>query len=436
MIRHTMRNPIAAVALIVGLLISAARAENWPQWRGPHFNGSSQSKNLPDKLDDSTRLWESKLPGGGAGTPLIWGDRIFLSCLDAQSKKLLGMCLGARDGKVIWSKEIGQGFRQNDRNDMASPSPVTDGKRVWFYFGTGDLAAFDTDGNEKWSRNIQKDFGDFNVQWIYASSPLLYKDKLYIQVLQRDVPPFARGYKGPPADSFLLAIDPQTGKDIWRVVRPNEAVQESKESYGTPIPHEYNGHDEILLVGGDCITAHDPQTGKEIWRAGGWNPRKIPHWRMVSSPSAFEDFVFVCPPKGEPMFAVKDGGDGDVTSTHIAWKNKDLSTDVCVPLIYKDHLYVLNGDSRKLFCADPKTGNVLWSGPLGGHAVFRASPTGADNKIYCMNEVGDLWVLSAGEFKVLSKSSLSGDRSRASVAVADGLVLVRSGNTLVAFANK
>jgi outer membrane protein assembly factor BamB len=328
------------------------------------------------------------------------------------------------------------GFRQNDRNDMASPSPVTDGRTVWFYFGTGDLAAFDAAGNEKWSRNIQKDFGEFNVQWIYASSPLLYKDKLYIQVLQRDVPPFGRGYKGPPADSFLLTIDPQTGRDIWRVVRPNEAVQESKESYGTPIPFENNGHQEILLIGGDCITAHDPQTGKEIWRVGGWNPRKIPHWRMVSSPSTFGDLVFVCPPKGEPIFAVKDGGQGDVTETNIAWKSKELTTDVCVPLIYKDHLYVLNGDRKTLSCCDPKTGSVLWSGSLGGHAVFRASPTGADNKIYCMNEAGDLWVLAADEFKVLGTSSLSGDRSRASIAVADGLVVVRSGDKLAAFGTK
>ena len=431
-----MKNHVAVVLLTAGFLTSLAKAENWPQWRGPHFDGSSQSKNLPERLDDSTRLWESPLPGGGSGSPVVWGDRLFVSCLDSNSKKLLAICLSTKDGTVIWSKEVGLGFRQNDRNDMASPSPVTDGKMVWFYFGTGDLAAFDTAGNEKWSRNIQKDYGDFNVQWIYASSPLLYKDKLYIQVLQRDVPPFGRA-QGPPADSYLLAIDPQTGKDIWRVVRPNEAIQESKESYGTPIPFENGGHNEILLVGGDCITAHDPQTGKELWRAGGWNPQKIGHWRMVSSPVAAAGLVFVCPPKGGAVFAVKDGGEGDVTQTNIAWKNPELTSDVCVPLIYKDHLYVLNGDGRKtISCADPKTGKVIWSGVLGGNAVFRASPTGADCKIYCLNERGDVWVLATDEFKILSKSSLGGERSRATIAVVDGAVFVRSGEKLSAFANK
>lgn len=435
MILHIMKNQLAGVLLMAGILTSTAAAENWPQWRGPHFNGSSESKNLPDKLDSGTRLWEAALPGGGAGTPVIFGDRIYLSCLDPSSKKLLGTCLNAKDGKVIWSKEIGLGFRHNDRNDMASPSPVTDGKMVWFYFGTGDLAAFDADGNEKWTRNIQKDYGPFNIQWIYASSPLLYRGKLYVQVLQRDVPPFSRS-SGEPADSYLLAINPQTGANLWRVVRPNNAVQESKESYGTPTPYEDGGHDEILLVGGDCVTAHDPRTGKEIWRAGGWNPRKIPHWRMVNSASTFGDLVFVCPPKGEPMFAVRDGGAGDVTSTRVAWKNPELTSDVCVPLIYKDHLYVLNGDRKTLSCADPKTGKVLWTGRLGGNAVFRASPTGADDKIYCMNEAGGLWVLAAGHFKVLDQSSLPGQRSRSSIAVSDGLVLVRSDNKLAAYGNK
>lgn len=436
MIPHTMRNHVSIALLTAGLLISYARAENWPQWRGPHFNGSSESANLPDRLDDATKLWEAKLPGGGSGTPVVWGDRIFLSCLDSGSKKLLAMALSAKDGKVIWSKEVGLGFRKNDRNDMASPSAVTDGKTAWFYFGTGDLAAFDTDGNEKWSRNIQKEYGEFYVQWIYASSPLLYKDKLYIQVLQRDVPPFSRA-SGPPADSYLLAVDPQSGKDLWRVVRPNDAVQESKESYGTPVPYQNDGHDEILLLGGDCVTAHDPQTGRELWRAGGWNPRKVPHWRMVNSAVAFDDLVFVCPPKQEPMFAVKDGGHGDVTATNIAWKSDELTSDVCVPLIYRDHLYVLNGDNRKtLSCADPKTGKVIWSGVLGGNAPFRASPTGADGKIYCMNERGDVWVLAADQFKVLSKSSMGGQLSRSSIVVLDGTVVVRSGDVVAAFGKK
>ena len=418
--------------LMIFILFSFAQAEDWPQWRGPHFNGSSESKGLPDKLDASTQLWSAELPGPGSGTPIVWHDRIFISSLDAQSKKLLGMCLSRADGKVLWSKEIGNGFQENRMNNTASPSAVTDGKLVWFYFGTGDLAAFDFDGNAKWSRNIQKDYGPFNVQWIYASSPLLYKDKLYVQVLHRDVPPFARA-SGRPADSYLLALDPQTGKERWRHVRPNDAVAESKESYATPIPLDRAGHSEIVLVGGDCVTAHDPDTGQELWRCGGWNPGKVGHWRMVTSVVCGDDLVFTCTPKHGPIFAIRDGGSGDVTSTGIAWKSNDITSDVCVPLLYKDRMYVLDGDGKKFFCVEPKSGKVLWSGSLGGHAVFRASPTGADNKIYCVNETGDLWVLSPDEFKIISQSHLGGQRSRGSISVVDGDVFVRAGENLYAF---
>lgn len=414
--------------LIVMTAISLARGDEWPQWRGPHLNGSSDAKGLPEKLDSSTQAWAVDLPGTGSGTPIIWQDRIFVSCLDSKSSKLLAVCLSRKDGSVLWSKQVGIGYQRNERNDTASPSPLTDGKMVWFYYGTGDLAAFDLEGNEKWSRNLQKEYGPFNIQWIYASSPLLYDGKLYIQVLQRDVPP--RGGApagGKQAESYLLAMDAATGKDLWRQVRPNDAVGESKESYGTPIPYNDNGHTEILLIGGDCVTAHDPETGKELWRCGGWNPEKINHWRMVCSPVGVDGLVIACPPKGGAVFAINDGGTGDVTSTNIAWKNPQLSTDAAVPLVYEDHLYVLNGDRRVLLCAEPKSGKVIWSLPLEGRTVLRASPTGADGKIFLMNEAGDVWVVSAQEPKILSKSSLGGRSNHATIVVAEGWVFVRAG---------
>ena len=405
------------------------------QWRGPHFNGSSDVRGLPDKLDTSTQMWSAKLPGPGAGTPVIAGDRIFLSVLDSQSRKLLGMCLSRKDGQVLWRKEIGNGFQQNNMNNTASPSAVTDGKLVWFYFGTGDLAAFDIDGNPKWSRNIQKDFGDFNILWIYGSSPLLYNGRLYVQVLQRDEPVHG-GASSPAADSYLLAIDPETGKDLWRHVRPNDARGESKESYATPLPVENNGHSEIVLVGGDCVTAHDPMTGEELWRVGGWNPQKINHWRMVAGLVAVDGLVVACVPKGGPVFAIKDGGRGDVSTTNIAWKSNQLSSDVCIPLFYKDRLYVLNGDRKTISCAEPSTGKVLWSGRLDANAVFRASPTGADGKIYVIDETGETWVLATDEFKIISKSSFGGERNRASIVAVDGQIFVRAAEKLQAIGSR
>jgi outer membrane protein assembly factor BamB len=432
MIPYTMKNHRLAGLLMLGLLISSARAQDWPQWRGPHFNGSSDAKGLPEKLDASTQAWTAQLPGGGSGTPIIWQGRIFVSCIDSTSKKLLANCLSGKDGTLIWSKQVGIGFQQNPRNDTASPSAVTDGKTVWFYFGTGDLVAFDLDGNQKWARNLQKDFGDFNVQWIYSSSPMFHNGKLYVQVLQRDVPPKGAA-SGPPADSYLLAMDATTGKDLWRHFRANDAMGESKESYATPIRYENEGHTEILLVGGDCVTAHDSETGKELWRCGGWNPQKVNHWRIVASVVATDGLVFTCPPKHGAVFAIKDGGSGDVTTTNVAWKNPEITSDAAVPLVYKGHLYVLDGDKKSLYCVEPKTGKVLWSGALGGHSVFRASPTGADNKIYCANEAGDVLVLGADEFKIISTSSFGGKNNHASVVVTDGQVIVRAGEKLFAF---
>ncbi len=129
-----------------------------------------------------------------------------------------------------------------------------------------------------------------------------------------------------------------------------------------------------MLIGGDTVTAHDPSTGKELWRCGGWNPTQINHWRVVSSVVAAGNLIIACPPKGGKIFAIRDGGSGDVTNTKVAWKSKDFSSDVCVPLYYKGNLYVLDGDRKSIGCLDPKTGEKKWSGSLGGSHVFLRFP--------------------------------------------------------------
>jgi outer membrane protein assembly factor BamB len=426
------------------------QANLWPHWRGPTFDGASAATDLPTSLDPKQAKWAADLPGASAGTPIVAADRIFLTAIDAQSSKLLALCLSRADGRVLWRKEVGEGFRKNDRNNMASPSAVTDGKIVVFYYASGDLAAFDPQGNPLWTRNLVNDYGPFNFQWIYGSSPTLYKGKLYVQVLHRDHPVGGgfggRGRRGGggqaqgqqpqgPAESYLLAIDPATGKNLWRQVRPNEAVEESKESYGTPIPFEHDGKSLILLIGGDCVTAHDAETGQEVWRYGGWNPDKIGHWRMVPSVVTGAGLVFGSPPKGGPLFAIRPGGAGDVTQSHQAWRSEKWTTDVCIPLFYKGNLYVLDGDKKTFGCLDPATGREKWSGKLDSRPVFRASPTGGDNKIYCMNEGGQVWVLSADEFKVIYHGDLPNEAgpTRASIALADGQAFVRTGDKLYCF---
>ena len=154
------------------LLIAAPLvAADWPQWRGPNFNGATSESKLPSELDPAKNLaWAAELPGPSAGTPVIQGDKIFVAALDRKTKNLLALCLDRRDGKTLWQREVALGYTSNPRNDLAAPSPVVDGKRVIFLYGSGDVAAFDLDGKALWQRNLQKDFGEFNVLFLYGAS--------------------------------------------------------------------------------------------------------------------------------------------------------------------------------------------------------------------------------------------------------------------------
>ena len=418
------------VMMAAALTFSANAETNWPQWRGPNFNGSSPATNLPDKVDQEHPLWSTPIPGHSNGTPIVYGDRIFVTAYQPQ---LVCYCLSKKDGKILWQKEISDvSFIRQGKNDSATPSPVTDGQRVIFLFGTGDLIAFDMEGKQLWVRNIQKDHGPWSYQWLYGASPLLYNGKLYVQVLHRNVPAgqwrdLNAGEK--PMDSYLLAVNPETGKDLWSVVRPTEAKIESHEAYSTPIPWQATSGMQIVIAGGDCVTGHDPETGKELWRAGDWNPKRLPDRRLVASPVTWKDHVFVCPPKGVLMLAFGDGG-----KQFSDWKNDGLTSDAAVPLVYKENLYVLDGDKARFSCVNPATGDKKWEGKLPGRPPFRASPTGADGKIYVMSEGGELLVLSADEFKVLSRAPLgAGGGSRGSIALVDGMIVVRTGDRVWAF---
>lgn len=435
----------AAGLVVLASLASHARANNWSQWRGPSLNGSAVVTGLPDKLDPKDALWTLTMPGHGSNTPIIFEDKLFISSLDSQTQKLMGICVDNKTGKIIWKKELGDGFIQNQRNNLAAPSAITDGKTVFFYYGSGDLAALDMQGNILWQRNFQTEYGQFNYNWIYGSSPLLYEGKLYVQVLHRDVP--ARGGRrggagaeAPPlADSYLLAIDPATGKNIFRHVRPNNARAESKEAYSTPIPYEANGRKEILIVGADCVTAHDPNTGAELWRFGGWNPTSHQAWRVIPPVVIIDNKIVFCTPQGTSRtIAINTGGSGEIGTTHKAWENTQVKSDVPAPLVYDNDLFVLDGDYRKgLNRLDPKTGEVKWHTPITSSAVFRASPMASDGKVYLMNEAAEVWVLSAADGKVLSNTTLETQgTARGTIVAAQGRLFVRTGSTLYCFGTK
>lgn len=429
------------ILALIGLLAlnGTVFAENWAQWRGPFFNGSTTEKNLPETWSKTENvIWSVPMPGLSGATPIIWEDKVFMSTADAQ-KNLVLMCLDRKDGKVLWQQTVGFGDRTTDqKNNMASPSPVTDGKMVWALFGTGDLAAYDFSGKEIWKRNLGKDFGKLAYMWLYGASPLLYKDRLYISVLQRNPPTYPHATDDKPErESFLLCIDPKTGKDIWRHIRKTDAIAESMESYATPIPYQGKERDEILVLGGDYVTGHDPVTGKEYWRCGSLNSRKSHWWRIVTSPVTTDGFIFVSAPKKEPLLAIREGGNGDVTETHIAWRLMENTPDVCTPLVYNGKLFVLDGDRKVMTCLDPKTGKEIWKGDLEVREVFKASPTAADGRIFCISERGTVVILDAGdEFKILSKIDMGDFPNRSSISISQGNLFIRTAGHLYCIGKK
>jgi len=433
----------ALSALSVASAAPPSGARNWANWRGPSFNGSSAETGLPVKFSPTEGVkWSAPLPGPSAATPIIWENRVYVSSTEPKAMQLVAMCLERKSGKVLWQHQVGSGYRPNgdgtpigkdSRSNYASPSPVTDGQRVVFFYGNGDMVAFNPAGKKLWSRNLQQDYGDFCFGWTFSSTPQFYGGKLYMQILQRNFAVQGRGKDGQP--SWLLALDPATGKELWRVERPTNARMESREAFTTPIPFENNGRKEILLAGGDILTGHDAATGKELWRWGTWNPNhQRQEFRLVPSPVAGGGVVLGCGPKMYPVFAVKAGQKGDVSSAGLAWKSEDRSevtTDVPTPLFYKGRFYVQSDVKKAISCVQPADGKVLWTTPLPGPMCW-ASPTGADGKIYAMSLTGTVYVLDAEKGGILATNVMADGQNelRSTIAVAHGNLFIRTNDRL------
>ncbi len=413
-------------------LVSLVHAENWPQWRGPAFNGTSPETHLPVQWSATNGVaWSCPLPGPSAATPVVWGDHVFVSSTDKTNKVLLAMAVDRRTGKILWQQKVADGFQFRRESNFASPSPVTDGQRAIFFYSTGDLVAFDFAGQVLWKRNIQTDCGPFAFLYSFASTPLLFEGKLYLQVLQRDVPVDGRGRADGPNDSYLLAMDPATGKTLWQQKRPCDAVGEAREAYSTPTPFTHNGRKELIVAGGDCATGHDPATGQELWRWGTWNPGKISHWRFVPSPVAGAGIVLLCAPKTAPVYALKAGLEGTHAEDALVWKSEKasgLSADVPSPLFYQGDFFVLNDLGKKLARVEPATGKIKWSISTPGRAKYEASPLGADGKLYLLNFNGATAVINAEDGATLSVNPLGNedeDIVRSTPAISQGQLFIR-----------
>lgn len=414
---------LVVVGIVGAALVPSLSAENWPQWRGPSLNGISAETNLPVKWSKTENIaWKAALPAWSGSTPIIWGNRIFLNVADGGELYL--WALDRAQGAVLWKQRLGGGDVKMRKQNMSTPSPVTDGRHVWAMTGTGVLKAFDFSGKELWARDIPKDYGAFGLQWGYGSSPLLHEDSLYVQVLhgmRTDDP------------SYLLRISKADGKTLWRIERPTSARMESPDSYTTPGLLRYGGKTEIVLSGGDVVTGHDPADGRELWRAGGLNPNNEGHYRIVASPVVHGDLVFV-PSRERPMLALKPGGRGDVTKSHLLWQFMN-GPDVPTPVTDGRYLYAIN-DRGIMWCLDAKTGEEKYGRQRLRSATYSASPVLADGKIYITDEDGVTSVVRAGPtFEVLAENDF-GEYTLSSPAVSEGQIFIRTQAALYAIGTR
>ncbi len=420
---------------VVLMIASTLSAADWPHWRGPFYNGTTQEENLPVQWSQTEIIaWRVDLKGASGSSPIVWKDRVFLSGIDKDRDMLLALCYDRFNGELLWSRDVAQGISRDSRSTYAASSPVTDGQRAVFFFASGDLVCFDMAGQQQWARNLHKDYGQFAFQWTFSSSPLLYDGVLYFQVLQRDVPARGRGLKDQTNDSYILAMKPETGKTLWRQIRPSQANAESRESFTSPLPFEVNGRMQLVVVGGDDVTGHDLKTGKELWRWGTWNPKRIGHWRQVPSPVVGDDTVLVCAPKGDPIYGIRPNGTGTLSDSAIAWTSKahvkEVSADVPTPAFYEGDFFVLNDLRKHLSRLDPKTGDVKWSVAVPGRAKYEASPLVAADKVYLINHAGHVVIMNADNGQILNEIDMDDPQGRevvrASIVASDGQLFIRT----------
>ncbi|MBM3739652.1 MAG: pyrrolo-quinoline quinone [Acidobacteria bacterium] len=409
---HMRRTLVATLAALTAL-----QAENWPNWRGPRADGTSAEKSLPTTWNQTTNItWKLAMPEVSGSTPVVWGDTIFLSNSDGGSIQIWSV--DRNKGTVKWKAKVADSDDKVRKGNMSSPSPVTDGKTVWAMSGNGQVRAFDFSGKELWHRDMWKDYGRFGLNHGYGSSPLLLSDGLVIQVLH--------GFKTDDP-SYVLKLDRNTGKTLWKVERPTDATVESPDSYTTPVLIMAKGKPQVVITGGDYVTGHDPATGKELWRGGGMNPRGNPMNRIVASPVTLNDIVYV-PTRVNPLQAYRAGGSGDVTKSHLVWANPN-GPDVPTPVTDGKYLYMIN-DRGIAWCFDALTGKEVYSGQRIKPAIYSSSPVLADGKIYMTNEDGLTTVIKAGPtFEVLAENPLE-EYTLSSPAVSNGQIFIRTKNAL------
>jgi len=409
--------------------IGTSLAANWPAWRGPEGTGVSSEKNLPLRWSTNENVrWRTGLPDRGNSTPIIWGNRVFLTQAIEKERHRVLICFERKTGKLLWQAgpTVNESEPTHKTNPQCSGSPVTDGQRVIAWFGSAGLYCFDLEGKELWRRQL----GPQRHIWGWGASPMLYRDLCILNF-------------GPGEPSFLLAVNKQTGKDAWKLVEPNADSGEKKPgqdkavwtgSWNTPVVIRANRRDALAVAWPKRLLAIEPATGKELWSCAGLNPL------VYTSPlyDAKTETVVAMGGFNGMALAAKAGGSGDVTESHRLWHHPKTKQRIGSGVIHNGHIYILN-DPGVAECFELQTGKLVWEERLKGPAPKSDSWSSmvlAGEKLYVINQGGDAFVLKASpKFEVLATNSL-GETAMSSIAPSNGELFIRTHKALWCISEK
>ncbi|MFT5303235.1 MAG: outer membrane protein assembly factor BamB [Mariniblastus sp.] len=406
--------------------------ENWPQWRGGDLRSISSELNLPVKFDKDTNLaWRFPLPGTAGSSPVVWEDRVFVTSADDDNMVLY--CVGT-DGKQQWKKLLdGKNTDSRDNANSASPSPSTDGEHVWCMMGDGIIYCFTVDGELVWKKDLQQEYGKFNIQFGMSTTPILDNGNLYVALMHgnmRDTKTTSVGQ--------VIAFDAKTGNEIWLHLRKTDGVAENTHSYASPTIYRDKNREFLVTHGADYVIGHSLEDGAELWRCGGFNPKGQGYnnyLRFVASPGCGEGIIVVPTAKRKSMAALKVDIAGNVTEDKSAfhWKLERGTPDVSTPLIY-DGLVYLAGEKGDLAVHDAKTGKLHYRERLLIDKQ-RATPVAANGKIYFNGRDGTVVVIKAGEtLEILAENKLN-EELTSSPAMSNGVIYIRTFEAIYAFKN-
>lgn len=411
---------IRVVTVVLGLVLGVASAlgEEWPCFRGPGRQGISLEVDVPLRWGDDTNIaWNTAIPGEGWSSPIVFGDRVFATTATQGGTSLHLLCLDRKTGKVRWDKEVAKqqaGYKQRN-NSYATSTPATDGQRVYVLAFDGRITAVSVDGQIEW---VNKDFDTYYSEHGIAVSPVLYEDLVIVPYDWSSPGPDKKvGWQVPWDKAVILAVERETGRTRWRGKRGLSCI-----AHVVPQIAETKSGTELVSAAGNVIQGFDPATGKRLWSVSS------PGEGVVPSVVVGEGLAFTASGFGDSTIrAVRLGGRGDVSETHVAWQSQDDVPRVPSMLYVAPHLYVLT-ESGVAKCLRAATGQEIWRQRLAGK--FSASPVWADGKIYFLSEKGTMTVIAAGaEFKVLAENRLVG-KFCASAAISQGHIFLRSQETL------